>query len=70
MEHLYTLVPIEPTEAMLKAAEREWDGRMSARSAGVWKAMLDAAPTSIVIATANPEAVRLEVDAVFTQRKP
>src|SRR5690606_36666785 len=34
------LVPEEPTDAMYAAAEREWDGRMSARIAGVWKAML------------------------------
>ena len=39
-------VPVEPTEAMYAAAEREWDGRMSARSAGVWKAMLAAAIAS------------------------
>jgi hypothetical protein len=35
----------EPTEAMLEASNREWDGRMSARSAGVWQAMVDAALT-------------------------
>jgi hypothetical protein len=33
----------EPTEAMIEASNREWDGRMSARSAGVWQAMIDAA---------------------------
>ena len=38
-------VPVEPTEAMYAAAEREWDGRMSARSRGVWQAMLAAAPS-------------------------
>ena len=36
------LVPREPTETMLEAANREWDGRMSARSAGVWMAMIEA----------------------------
>lgn len=41
----WKLVPVEPTEAMHKAAEREWDGRMSARSRGVWQAMLAAAPS-------------------------
>lgn len=40
----WVLVPREPTEAMLKASEREWDGRMSARSSGVWQAMLAAVP--------------------------
>lgn len=40
----WALVPIEPTEAMHAAANREWDGRMSARSAGVWQAMIGAAP--------------------------
>jgi hypothetical protein len=33
----------EPTEAMLEAANREWDGRMSFRSTGAWRAMIDAA---------------------------
>ena len=37
------VVPKEPTEKMYAAAEREWDGRMSARSAGVWKSMIEAA---------------------------
>lgn len=41
----WALKPREPTEAMHKAANREWDGRMSARSAGVWQAMWDASPT-------------------------
>lgn len=41
----WQLVPKEPTEEMHGAANREWDGRMSARSRGVWKAMLAAAPT-------------------------
>jgi len=40
----WRLVPVEPTEAMHEAANREWDGRMSARAAGVWQAMLAAAP--------------------------
>ncbi len=40
------LVPIEPTEAMYAAAEREWDGRMSVRTRGVWQAMLAASPSS------------------------
>lgn len=40
----WRLVPIEPTEEMHAAANREWDGRMSARSAGVWQAMINAAP--------------------------
>ena len=31
---------LEPSEGMLEAANREWDGRMSARSAGVWQAMI------------------------------
>lgn len=39
----YVIVPVNPTEAMYAAAEREWDGRMSARSAGVWRAMIAAA---------------------------
>ena len=38
------VVPVEPTEEMLKAAEREWDGRMSVRSTNLWKAMLAARP--------------------------
>lgn len=37
------LVPREPTPEMYAAAEREWDGRISARIAGVWQAMIDAA---------------------------
>ena len=51
----------EPTEPMLQASEREWDGRMSARSAGVWQAMIDAAlnPTP---QTTNP--ARREPDGV------
>lgn len=40
----FVCVPKEPTEAMLEASNREWDGRMSARSAGVWQAMLAAIP--------------------------
>lgn len=40
----HKLVPNDPTEEMYAAAEREWDGRMSARSRGVWQAMLAAAP--------------------------
>jgi hypothetical protein len=32
-----------PTEAMIEASNREWDGRMSHRSAGAWQAMIDAA---------------------------
>ena len=39
------VVPVEPTENLHKAAQCEWDGRMSARSAGVWQAMLAAAPS-------------------------
>lgn len=33
----------EPTEEMVKASNREWDGRMSHRSTGAWQAMIDAA---------------------------
>ena len=33
----------EPTEAMIEASNREWDGRMSHRSSGAWRAMIDAA---------------------------
>jgi hypothetical protein len=33
----------EPTEAMIEASNREWDGRMSHRSSGAWQAMIDAA---------------------------
>jgi hypothetical protein len=33
----------EPTEAMIAASNREWDGRMSHRSSGAWRAMIDAA---------------------------
>lgn len=33
----------EPTEAMMDASNREWDGRMSYRSSGAWRAMVDAA---------------------------
>lgn len=33
----------EPTEAMLAATNREWDGRMSFRSTGAWQAMIDEA---------------------------
>jgi hypothetical protein len=40
----WRLVPREATENMHQAAHREWDGRMSARSAGVWDAMIEAAP--------------------------
>lgn len=40
-------VPREPTEAMYAAANREWDGRMSARSAGVWQAMIAASEQSM-----------------------
>ena len=40
----YKLVPVEPTEEMYAAAEREWDGRMSARSRGAWQAMIAASP--------------------------
>lgn len=40
----WKLVPVEPTEAMYEASNREWDGRMSARSCGVWQAMLAASP--------------------------
>lgn len=36
------LVPREPTEAMIEASNREWDGRMSHRSSGAWKAMIAA----------------------------
>lgn len=42
----FVLVPKVPTEAMHDAANREWDGRMSARSAGVYEAMIAAAPSS------------------------
>jgi hypothetical protein len=41
----WKLVPVEATEAMHQAANREWDGRISARIANVWGAMLAAAPT-------------------------
>lgn len=43
----WKLVPLEPTEAMHAAANKEWDGRASARSAGVYEAMLAAAPQYI-----------------------
>ena len=33
----------EPTEKMVEASNREWDGRMSHRSTGAWQAMIDAA---------------------------
>ena len=33
------VVPVEATEEMVEAAARDWDGRMSARSSGVWGAM-------------------------------
>lgn len=33
----------EPTEKMLAASAREWDGRMSYRSSGAWQAMIDEA---------------------------
>lgn len=33
----------EPTNAMVEASNREWDGRMSHRSSGAWQAMIDAA---------------------------
>lgn len=33
----------EPTEVMIEASNREWDGRMSYRSSGAWQAMIDAA---------------------------
>jgi hypothetical protein len=40
----------EPSEAMIEASNREWDGRMSHRSSGAWRAMIvvllaEAAPT-------------------------
>lgn len=41
----YAIVPVEPTEEMLEATNREWDGRMSFRSTGAWKAMLAARPS-------------------------
>ncbi len=34
----------EPSEAMLEASNREWDGRMSYRSTGAFLAMLSASP--------------------------
>lgn len=49
----WALVPIEPTPLMHAASEREWDGRMSARTRGVWRAMISAAPTPPV---PEPEA--------------
>ena len=33
----------EPTESMVAASDREWDGRMSHRSTGAWQAMIDEA---------------------------
>lgn len=33
----------EPTEDMIEASNREWDGRMSHRSSCAWQAMIDAA---------------------------
>jgi hypothetical protein len=33
----------EPTDAMVEASNREWDGRMSHRSSGAWQAMIDEA---------------------------
>lgn len=41
----YVIVPREPTEAMIEASNREWDGRMSHRSSGAWQAMIEAALT-------------------------
>jgi hypothetical protein len=56
----WKLTPREPTEEMHAAANREWDGRMSARSAGVWQAMWDAAPPPPSL----PADVREEVKAI------
>lgn len=36
------LAPKEPTEKMIQASNREWDGRMSHRSSGAYQAMRDA----------------------------
>lgn len=33
----------DPTDAMIEASNREWDGRMSHRSSGAWQAMITAA---------------------------
>lgn len=33
----------EPTDEMVEASNREWDGRISHRSSGAWQAMIDAA---------------------------
>lgn len=45
----WVMVPREPTEAMLAASEREWDGRMSFRSTGAWQAMLSASPAHVAV---------------------
>lgn len=31
---------LDPSDGMLEAANREWDGRMSVRSSGAWQAMI------------------------------
>lgn len=36
-----------PTNAMLEASNREWDGRMSYRSSGAFQSVLDAAKREI-----------------------
>jgi hypothetical protein len=33
----------DPSEKMIEASNREWDGRMSHRSSGAWQAMIDCA---------------------------
>ena len=38
----FAILPLEATDEMHNAAEREWDGRMSARSTGVWRVMVAA----------------------------
>lgn len=44
----------EPTEAMIEASNREWDGRMSHRSSGAWQAMIDAALKDAPVTQGTP----------------
>lgn len=42
----HTIVPREPSDAMVEASNREWDGRMSYRSSGAYQAVTAARPQS------------------------
>ena len=57
MKSDWILVPKVATEGMHEATLQEWDGRMSARSAGVYDAMLSAAP-AYEITEADVEAAQ------------